>query len=297
MSAIDSIPHVRIGRLGRVPIYLCLADSPWLGAAGDEEELSTHAGKNSICVGGGSGEHPAIVLPDPASAVRAYVEYVTGEGDFVSESPKLVFCDRMSAEDWKKEFEHEIHGSLEFPLWLALCLGEFLFFMLPDMSPAVAEVHEASAKLLAEAEPFFCMVTIPWDAYRGNGGDYFRVTKKKSMKRILSLQFADIFRDGGSYEAGFVTEDGMRFVIYLETYPKSPVRGSLRHGRLFTYTGDEMPEDAVPLPKDGKEERELVQELEAFLQAPTFSPELRDPSRALQRLTEMTGYIPLRKKA
>lgn len=176
MSAIDSIPHRRIGRFGRVPIYLCLADSPRLGTTGNDGELSSYARKNSMCVGGGSGEHAAIVLPDPASAARAYVEYVTREA--VSEPPTLHFCDDRSAADWRDEFARDLPDDFDFPLWLSLALGEFILFMLPDLTPDVRALRTAHASYFAEAEPTFPIITIPWDTYRGNGTDYFAVQRK-----------------------------------------------------------------------------------------------------------------------
>lgn len=176
MSDIDIIPHQRVGLFGRIPIYLCLEDGCRLGRTG-EQEPSSCARKMSFCIGGGSGEHPAAVLNDLAGATRAYLEYVTtGE---TSERPEIIFCAGMTLSDWENLFkkEYERHTS-DIRRWIALCLGEFIAFMLPTITESVSKACAAHRPYLLEATPYFEWVTIPWDTYHGNGRDYFKVIRQ-----------------------------------------------------------------------------------------------------------------------
>lgn len=181
MSAIDSIHHARVGLFHGIPVYLCLEDSPWLGHEDPEElELSSFARKGSLCIGGGSGEHAAIVLPDVPAAVLAYLRHYQQKARIAW--PRLYYCDRKTPEIWAREVGFTpSEDEPDFSAHVTLCIGEFVYFMLPELYDSLV-LPKSLDKIRRDLEPWFCEVTLPWDRYRGNGTDYFRVTRKKRVR-------------------------------------------------------------------------------------------------------------------
>jgi hypothetical protein len=145
MSDIDLIQHYRLGLfLGKIAVYQCLEDVCWIGRK-DKTQPSGVVEKNDICIGGGSGEHPAIVIKKMESCVARYLQYTGCRRENIKRhvSVKLnafiIFC------EWKKhdhdafyEFCYDSYRffkkQMRFDGWIAASVGEFIFHVIPSYS-------------------------------------------------------------------------------------------------------------------------------------------------------------------
>jgi len=105
---------------------------------------------------------------------------------------------------------------------------------------------------------------------------------------LRHLQFADIFRDGGSYEAFFSTDEPLGFCVCLLCLIE-PVSEGSHHKYLYAFRSEaavwlQIPEGVYPIVTGSEEERQLLQMLEPFVD------ETADES-AMKRLAKMMGYI------
>jgi hypothetical protein len=109
--------------------------------------------------------------------------------------------------------------------------------------------------------------------------------------KLTTLLFVDIYRDGGSYEASFETDEGFTYTVWLER-SRMPDDEGLHHRWLFHYFGNERPKDCLPVVTGSNEERTLLGHLRCFLTAledTSASARLEDRSR--DRLKELINYI------
>jgi len=155
MSHIDSFKHEIVGLFGSIPVYHPLEEI--------DGDFNAHPGQ--LVLGGGSGEHPAMVIEQPKQAVALFLKYklepllnselskkrfplkqvATGWLEkiqpFLPEDPEVVckFYD-WTEEDHKEFYEFCQSPALPHPYWrgdfkewLAASFGEFIFFALPEM--------------------------------------------------------------------------------------------------------------------------------------------------------------------
>lgn len=108
--------------------------------------------------------------------------------------------------------------------------------------------------------------------------------------KIVELLWADIYRDGGSYEARFSTQDGLGYGLWLQRSTMPDAKGT-HHRWLFEYRGDKRPTGCVPVITGSDEEHELVRRLNAYLEATNSLPQNRENVYFLRRLREMRDYI------
>jgi hypothetical protein len=107
---------------------------------------------------------------------------------------------------------------------------------------------------------------------------------------LIKLNFADTYRDGGSYAASFETDRGLTYNIWLQR-SKMPDGDGLHHRWLFEYFGAERPQACLPIVTESEQERALVGRLRQFL-----AREKIEVARSLEqanpdRLTELIHYI------
>src|SRR4051794_14890855 len=88
---------------------------------------------------------------------------------------------------------------------------------------------------------------------------------------LEKLVAAEIYRDGGSYEATFTTDDGLGYGLWLQRSAMCHSHG-LHHRWLFAYRGSERPANAVPVVTGSNEEQWIIASLKDFLAR--SSPEL-----------------------
>lgn len=147
MSHIDSFKHELVGFLGSVPVYHPLED-----IKGDF--ICT---PNQLLIGGGSGEHPAVVVENLTEVLALFLDKTISENKaikswksiiepYLNESNLLTFyewdletrqnfIDMCSSDVLPNPYEAEING--DFNTWFILGIGEFIFFSLPHLSTAI----------------------------------------------------------------------------------------------------------------------------------------------------------------
>jgi hypothetical protein len=106
---------------------------------------------------------------------------------------------------------------------------------------------------------------------------------------LTKLNFADIYRDGGSYGASFETDDGLIYSIWLQR-SKMPDEDGLHHRWLFEFLGDNRPEDCLPMVTGSDEEKALLGRLKDFLASSTLERASSEQAN-LDRLTELVHHI------
>jgi hypothetical protein len=102
------------------------------------------------------------------------------------------------------------------------------------------------------------------------------------------LTFAEIYRDGGSFEARFETANGKGFGVWLQR-SAMPDASGLHHRWLFAYEGVARSPDCVPVATGSDDERELLESLDGFL-ANAAGEMLADPAH-LARLRRLVQHL------
>lgn len=156
MSHIDSFKHEITGLFGSIPVYHPL----------EEIDGDFEADQTQLILGGGSGEHPAMVIENPVQAVALFLkkkleplkdpklkekyyplkrlmpEWEPVIDRFLPDTADevLAFYD-WEAEDFER-FEELCRSSAmpndfwkgDFHEWLVLSFGEFIFFAMPELA-------------------------------------------------------------------------------------------------------------------------------------------------------------------
>jgi hypothetical protein len=183
MSYIDSFDHDLVGFFGGLPIYHPTQDIS--GAAIDPQEFACNS--RQLILGGGEGEHPALVLADPSSAAlhfaglawtllperqplsaptRRALDRATSCWQCLSFAgwdmkTHADFYARCTAACYPTPFDPERHGTVE--EWLVASLGEFVYFALPELA---ADAEEPRAELRTQvSHPIFWNVLTPPPGY------------------------------------------------------------------------------------------------------------------------------------
>jgi hypothetical protein len=160
MSHIDSFKHEIVGLIGGLPVY-----HPLQSIDGDFK-----SDVNQLIIGGGSGEHPALIIKSPLSAVACFlenqIEYFEDNAFFQDDFSKV-------AKKWKSIIKKHIHWQVDyhfhfsewsvsnykyfyelltgsgvpnpydkdcypsFEFWLILGIGEFTFFAMPQLASEI----------------------------------------------------------------------------------------------------------------------------------------------------------------
>lgn len=160
MSYIDIIDHDMVGYLAGIPVY----HPRRILKGGDEFDCSPE----TLVLGGGSGEHPAVVVSNlKALALDYLVESVSAAHLVASEAEALddalaeanpaeasiPACDCFHFAQWGADtyadfiqrcstgvqtpYERKRFNSFE--NWLALTFGELVFFSFPEFAPTIPE--------------------------------------------------------------------------------------------------------------------------------------------------------------
>lgn len=190
MSHIDSFRHQLAGSLFGLPVYLPLQD-----IQGDFTCTT-----RQLVIGGGSGEHPALVLKDPPGAVAEFLrEAVPGLKLAAPEEKawRAVFepflpdrlRDVLVFYDWDLATYHAFYelcrspaaqnpymgerGWMEMEEWLIRGLGEFVFYALPHLAEGIAGKLEQPYAKFREVLFNNVMLVPPNMPVYANGGNAF----------------------------------------------------------------------------------------------------------------------------
>ncbi|MCQ3931167.1 MAG: hypothetical protein DPW16_11980 [Chloroflexi bacterium] len=185
MSYIDTFDHELVGFFGRIPVYHPLVEHE---GSGDDEFSCT---PTQLVIGGGSGEHPGLVILKPEAAVEWFIsEWI----DYVKEGSKFPEgCSKDLLEQWEKHFHeilllpksivhyagwgietyhrfYEICTSRVFhrPFipeqdrvlenWLIASVGEFVFYAMPELAPNIETNYPSIRQYVKD---FFYMNILP----------------------------------------------------------------------------------------------------------------------------------------
>ncbi len=106
--------------------------------------------------------------------------------------------------------------------------------------------------------------------------------------KLVELQEADMYRDGGSFGALFLADDGGEYGLWLER-SHMPDAAGLHHRWLFQYRTHSPPEGCTPVSSGGTDEAEILRLLDEFLRSPVLSSQA--PKESLRRLRQMRKWI------
>ena len=150
MSYIDIYKHEQVGLFGHLPVYRPLEEIP---GSLDPNDDGFRCLPNELVIGGGSGEHPGLVL---LSSDRAVAEFTIHNPEmelsdelektiweqYIKEKPAFLFS------GWSTRDHHDFYDlctgpglpnrfypddELGFETWLLLGFGEFLFYSMPEL--------------------------------------------------------------------------------------------------------------------------------------------------------------------
>lgn len=150
MSYIDGFDHEYIGSLGYLPLYHPIA--PIQGDGWAMSDFSADA--SNLVLGGGSGEHPALVIHHLDALVAFFIDeqFTEQEQEQLKTDDLNKLIDLKSSEnifefcDWKVRHYAQLQqmaecSAMNSPLtedeeledWLASSLGELIYFSLPEL--------------------------------------------------------------------------------------------------------------------------------------------------------------------
>ncbi|TBW25631.1 hypothetical protein [Gramella sp. KN1008] len=143
MSHIDSFNHELVGILGGLPVYHPL----------EKIDGDFICDTNQLVLGGGSGEHPAVVIENPTSTVAYFLSEILNENKELKSWKEIIkpfinydFKDLLTFYDWEIEtyssfYKMSKSNSLLNPSngenieeWLILGFGEFIFYSMPELA-------------------------------------------------------------------------------------------------------------------------------------------------------------------
>lgn len=186
MSYIDTFDHELVGFFAGLPLYHPLET---VTGTGDDEFNCTPL---QLVLGGGSGEHPTMVLTNLTAAVAAFLHAAlppdspllsTEAQQFLDELPPLQEClhfagwftadysafyKRCSSPSLVTPYHVEQDGLLE--EWILRNAGEFVYFSMPELAP---DVHSSLADVCARvSSPIYYNVLILPPGYPPPAGRY-----------------------------------------------------------------------------------------------------------------------------
>lgn len=152
MSYIDTFDHELVGFFAGLPLYHPL--EMVAGAGGDEFSCTPE----HLILGGGSSEHPAIVVTQPRGAVMAFLQsglpagipIPAAELDVLDAAPAVseclhyagwmvddyvAFAERCSAPSFVTPYDSARDHAVE--EWVLRNLGEFVYLAMPEPAPNV----------------------------------------------------------------------------------------------------------------------------------------------------------------
>src|SRR5713101_8714809 len=184
MSYIDTFDHELVGFFAGLPLYHPLETVT--GSGGDEFGCTPL----QLVLGGGGGEHPAMVLTQPTAAVMAFLQAtLPPDGPALSaEAQQLMdevpphdeclhfagwgiaefvsFHERCSAPTFVTPYQIERDGALE--EWVLGNLGEFVYFAMPELAPnAQTQLADVCAQV---RDPHYLNVQILPPGYAAPAG-------------------------------------------------------------------------------------------------------------------------------
>ena len=208
MSHIDSFKHEIVGLFGNIPIY-----HPMEKIKGD-----FICDPSQLLLGGGSGEHPALVIKKPLAAVawflNATLEPLHSDDIKVKSHPlkrhldewsgvisKYInwdYADHLEFYEWEIQTHHHfyqrcISNALPNPYhpdqqesieeWLILGFGEFIFFSMPELAAKITDELTNPYKYFHHMSYNNILLMPKNIPVYANGGNAFTFVNKRKNKK------------------------------------------------------------------------------------------------------------------
>lgn len=191
MSYIDTFDHELVGFFGRIPVYHPLVEHE---GSGDDEFSCT---PTQLVIGGGSGEHPGLVILKPEAAVEWFIsEWISLIKDEKLKPQNSVSNDLLAQWDtyfqghvefpesilhfagWNAETYYHFYKDCNSPAfyrpynkeedgifenWIAISIGEFVFYTMPALTPAI-EAHYPDVRRYVK-DVFYMNILLPPPGY------------------------------------------------------------------------------------------------------------------------------------
>ena len=182
MSHIDSFKHELVGYLGFISVYHPLEDID-----GDFECTT-----NQLVIGGGSGEHPALVIESLVHAVALFLKEEIPNIKKLRHWESIIapYLNKISSElltyyEWTEETHKEFaemsksdtlpcqRMGHEIDDWVILGIGEFVFFSLPHLANEIMSQLDNPYEEFRHMRYNNIMVVPPNFPVYSNGGNMF----------------------------------------------------------------------------------------------------------------------------
>lgn len=193
MSHIDSFKHQFVGKFGYLPVYLALEDI-------DGDFICS---KHQLVLGGGSGEHPALVLANPDAAVARFIDNQIDHLDLTREEKNIwhqIYAGQIEWDNrkvlkfflWGMKDYHDFHrmctkgvlpnrffdDEMSIEDWLVLGFGEFIFFAMPNLAEGIMSQLKEPYKYFHHTYFNNILLYPPNVPVYANGGNAFVSTLK-----------------------------------------------------------------------------------------------------------------------
>jgi hypothetical protein len=190
MSHIDSFKHSLVGELFGLPVYRALEDI----------EGNFRCKFGHLLIGGGSGEHPAMVLENPIAMVARFIDAELLSLGYSEENiarwesvyvPYLEFDNSklLTFYEWNIDTFHSFYqrcsggyqlhrDRMQFEDWLILGFGEFIFFSMPELCADLIKELPNPYKKFHHVRYSGIMVVPPNMPVYANGGNHFFPNQK-----------------------------------------------------------------------------------------------------------------------
>ena len=196
MSHVDSFQHEIVGRFAGLPVY-----HPLEVIDGD-----FHCTPNQLVLGGGSGEHPALVVAQPQAAVACFLDtelapqrgvHVTGWKPAIEQHLDYNHGNNLVFHDWSiadfANFDARCRSSallnpyddgLEMSVehWLVLGFGEFVFFAMPELASELMDSLDDPYRHFRHERYNNIQLIPPNMPVYANGGNAFVSSRRRQEK-------------------------------------------------------------------------------------------------------------------
>ena len=195
MSHIDSFKHQLVGFFGRIRVYKALEN-----INGDFQ-----CKENDLILGGGSGEHPAMVLKNPFAAVAWFLDsevddlemndsereqFKSSFQNFINWEPDEIIqfyeWGMSTCDDFYKLCKEGVclsnrytQEDISIEEWLILGFGEFVFFAMPELIPEIITELRDPYKHFHHMSYNNILLQPPNIPVYANGGNAYVSTLKK----------------------------------------------------------------------------------------------------------------------
>lgn len=197
MSYIDSFDHEFVGYFAGRPLYHPLENIPGNTKDVCDFECSTE----HLVLGGGSGEHPGLVIEKPSGTVAKFIDNC--DQFDLNDDAEFQLLDAQYANDiflfagWDSQNHHEFYTAcmsnampcpfhpdlnMSFEDWLGCSIGEFIFFAMPELARDLIAQYAPHRRGTPRTVYNNILLPTPGGHSFANGGYAFTSTRRQNKK-------------------------------------------------------------------------------------------------------------------